>query len=209
MSTRHDRPGTRGPRRPKRRALIATVAVAVVAIGAGIGIAVAVGAGDAPTTTAAPSEPGGAAPSAGQQGVGELPDLEFARFRTGETDRLSAYEGRPLVINFWASWCVPCLAELPRFEQVYQQHSDQVEFLGLNLQDSEQSAAKAVAETGLSYPLGVDPQGQLFQALGGFGMPTTLFVAADGTVLERHTGELSADQLVDRLETYEMVRSGT
>lgn len=84
-----------------------------------------------------------------------------------------------------------------------------MQFLGLNLQDSQRSAARVVAETGLNYPIGVDPQGRLFQALGGFGMPTTLFVAADGTVLERHTGELSAEQLVDRLETHGMVNPGT
>lgn len=149
------------------------------------------------------------APVVGQQpGIGELPDLEFARFASGDTDRLGAYEGRPLVINFWASWCTPCLAELPRFEQAYQAHKDEVEFLGLNLQDSPSSAQKVVADTGLSYPLGIDPQGRLFQALGGFGMPTTLFVAADGTVLERYTGEISAEQLVDKLETYGMVSAG-
>jgi cytochrome c biogenesis protein CcmG/thiol:disulfide interchange protein DsbE len=203
MST-HDRRGTRRPRRQKRRALIATVA-AVVAIGAGIGIAVAVGTGDDPTTTTAPSEPSSAAPSAGTQDVEELPDLEFTRFQTGETDRLSTYEGRPLVINFWASWCTSCLAELPRLEQAYQAHKDEIAFLGLSVQDSPASAEQVVADAGLSYPLGVDPQGRLFQALGAFGMPTTLFVAADGTVLERHTGEISAEQLVDKLETYGMV----
>lgn len=114
-----------------------------------------------------------------------------------------------MVINFWASWCTPCLGELPRFEQAYQAHKDQLEFLGLNLQDSSRSAAQVVENTGLSYPLGIDAQGQLFQALGGFGMPTTLFIADDGTVLERYTGEISADQLVDRLETYGMGTAGS
>jgi cytochrome c biogenesis protein CcmG/thiol:disulfide interchange protein DsbE len=206
MSTHRNRPRTRRPDRQQRRALIAA-AGAVVVVGAGIGIAVAVGTGDDPTTTAASSQPSGAASSAGEQGVGPLPDLEFTRFRTGETDRLGAYEGRPLVINFWASWCAPCLAELPRFEHVYLAHKDEVAFLGLNLQDSPASAQQVVADTDLSYPLGIDPQGRLFQALGGFGMPTTLFVTADGTVLERHTGEISAEQLVDKLETYGMVEA--
>jgi cytochrome c biogenesis protein CcmG/thiol:disulfide interchange protein DsbE len=179
---------------------------AVVAVVAVVGVALAVGAGDGSSP-----EAGATAGTGGVQGqepaVGELPDLEFTRFRTGETDRLGAYEGRPLVINFFASWCAPCLAELPRFQQAYEAHKHEVAFLGMNLQDSRTSAAEVIRDTGLSYPIGVDRQGQLFQALGGYGMPTTLFVAADGTVLERHTGELSAEQLVDKLETHGMVNA--
>lgn len=189
-------------RGPRRRALIAAGAAAVVVMVVGVALAVDVGSD--------PESQSGAAQALDQQpAVGALPDLEFTRLRTGGSDRLGAYAGRPLVINFFASWCAPCLAELPRFEQAYQRHKDQVEFRGLNLQDSPSSARTVVADTGLSYPIGVDPQGELFQTLGGFGMPTTLFIGADGSVLERYTGELSAEQLVDRLETYGMVTSGT
>jgi cytochrome c biogenesis protein CcmG/thiol:disulfide interchange protein DsbE len=207
MASQRTRQRTRRREQQRRRALIAAATAGVsVLVAAGVALAVASGSGSSPAATTGEE----VASVAGRPAAdGELPDLEFTRFHSGETDRLGAYAGRPLVINFFASWCVPCLAELPRFEQAYQQHKDQVQFLGLNLQDSQRSAARVVAETGLNYPIGVDPQGRLFQALGGFGMPTTLFVAADGTVLERHTGELSAEQLVDRLETHGMVNPGT
>jgi cytochrome c biogenesis protein CcmG/thiol:disulfide interchange protein DsbE len=176
-------------------------AVAAAAVAVGIALA-ATSSGSSSRQAETAGDP---VPVLGQQrAVGELPDLEFTRFPGGESDRLGAYEGRPLVINFFASWCTPCLAELPRFEQAYQTHGDEVQFLGLNLQDSPSSAAEVVRDTGLSYPIGVDPDGELFQALGGFGMPTTLFVAADGTVLERYTGELSGEELVAKLESYGM-----
>lgn len=198
-----------GPRIPARRrghqrhrALFA--AGAAVAAVAAVGVTLAFGSSDSLATTEFAQD---SAPVLGQQprAVDQLPDIEFSRLGSGEPDRLGAYRGRPLVINFWASWCTPCLAELPRFEQAYQAHQEQVTFLGLNLQDSPASAAQVVTDTGLSYPLGIDPDGRLFQALGGFAMPTTLFVAADGAVLERHTGELSAEQLVDKLQAHGMV----
>jgi thiol:disulfide interchange protein len=105
------------------------------------------------------------------------------------------------VINFFASWCAPCLVELLRFEEAYQAHQGKVAFLGVNLQDHPESARRVIADTGISYPVAEDPNGRLFQALGGTGMPTTVFVDADGTIIERHTGELTGRQLSNKLQT--------
>lgn len=198
----------RHDRAPRRRAVTAAVAAVVAAV-AVIATAFALGPGSGsvdPGTSARPAAD--SSPTVSEPQAGQLPDLEFTRFRTGETDRLGAYRGKPLVINFFASWCTSCLAELPRLEQAYQDHQDELVFLGLNLQDSRESAAEVIRDAGLTYPIGVDPQGQLFQALGGVGMPTTLFVAADGTVLERHTGELSVEQLTAKLEGHGMITVG-
>lgn len=204
MSTRRSLTPTR--RRPQQSQRWLIVATAGVLVTAAFGLTLLAGSRDDGSATQPAPNPA----VLGQRAtVGQLPDLEFARLGSGEPDRLGAYEGRPLVINFFASWCTTCLAELPRFEQAYQTHKDQVTFLGLNLQDSPSSAARVVADTGLSYPIGTDPQGRLFQAIGAFGMPTTVFVAADGTVLERYTGELSAEQLIDKMQTYGMVTAGS
>lgn len=192
----------------RRRAVTAAVAVVVAAVAViATALALRPGGGSAdPGTSARPAVD--SSPTTSDPQAGQLPDLEFTRFRTGETDRLGAYRGKPLVINFFASWCTSCLAELPRLEQAYQDHRGELMLLGLNLQDSPESAAKVIRDAGLTYPIGVDPQGQLFQALRGVGMPTTLFVAADGTVLERHTGELSVEQLTAKLEGHGMVTVG-
>lgn len=185
--------------------LIGTAAV-VVAAAVGLGLAVA---GSGPDTT--PREPAGSPTSAdgGIQGQ-PLPDLTYTRFRTDATQQLAAYrDGRPLVINVFASWCAPCLAELPRFEQAHQAHQDRVAFLGVNLQDSRRAAQQVIADTGISYPVAIDPNGRIFQALDGVGMPTTVFVDADGIVRERYTGELSADQLAAKLDGHGMLTSDT
>lgn len=190
--------------------LIGTAA-AVLAAAVGLGVAVAGGSGGGPSATTATPQPGAAqtrpAPAGAVEGQ-PLADLQFTRFRTGETDQLAAYRGQPLVINFFASWCMPCLAELPRFQQAYQTHQDQVGFLGVNLQDHRQSAQQVIDDTGITYPIAVDPNGRIFQALKGRGMPTTVFVAADGTVLERYTGELSAERLQAKLQTHGMLTDG-
>lgn len=129
------------------------------------------------------------------------PDLELAGF-DGGTVSLADFEGKPLVVNFWASWCVPCLAELPGFERVHQANKDNIAFLGINLAD-DPGAAEAVREqTGITYPVARDPDGSAFEAFGGFGMPTTVFISPQGTILELYTGELSAEALAERIDAY-------
>ena len=125
-----------------------------------------------------------------------LPNFE------GETVRLSDFRGQGVVVNYWASWCLPCLAELPGFEQVYQRHRGEVAFLGINLADDPSSALSVVADTGITYPLAVDADGVTFNAFGGYAMPTTVFISADGEVLELRGGELTAEELEARIETY-------
>lgn len=107
--------------------------------------------------------------------------------------------GKPLVVNFWASWCTSCLAEIPRFVEVYERHRPDVNFLGLSLQDSPDAAERLAKELGITYALGRDPQGEAFQAFGGVAMPTTVLIDANGGVVKRLDGEVSAEQLEDEL----------
>lgn len=111
----------------------------------------------------------------------------------------AAFAGKPLVVNFWASWCTSCLAEIPRFVEVYERHRQEVHFLGLNLQDNPDSAKRLAKELGITYMLGRDPQGEAFQAFGGVAMPTTVVVDADGNVVKKLDGEVSAEELEDEL----------
>jgi len=129
------------------------------------------------------------------------PDVTLGRF-DGTTMRISDLTGTPHVVNFWASWCVPCQAEMPGFEQVYQRHRDRVGFLGINLADDPTAAMQVVARTGITYPLAQDLNGDAFTAFGAIGMPTTVFLDADGGVIEVYSGEMSADQLEQRVQRY-------
>lgn len=119
----------------------------------------------------------------------------------GSTGSLADYRGRPLVVNFFASWCAPCLAEMPGFEQVHQDLGDQVAFLGVNLQDRVADGQRVVDQTGVTYDIARDPDGALFQHFGAAAMPTTVFVDAQGRVIDVHSGEITARALADQIES--------
>ncbi len=140
--------------------------------------------------------------SAGGDASGDpAPDIALPNFE-GETVRLSGFAGQGVVINYWASWCLPCLAELPGFEQVYQRYRGQVVFWGINLADDPTAALAVAAQTGITYPLAVDASGDTFAEFGAFAMPTTIFVSPDGKVLELHSGPLTAEQLEAKIASH-------
>lgn len=128
-------------------------------------------------------------------GAGES-DFTYANL-DGETLEFADLTDGPVVINFFASWCPSCIAEMPDFEAVFQEFGGEVEFLGLAMQDRTEAAAELVDETNVTYPIGLDPEGDIFAQFGGLGMPTTVFVGADGTIERVHSGQLSAEGLAD------------
>lgn len=133
------------------------------------------------------------------EGGGDLPsnDVEMA---DGTTVVLTdVVDGRPLVLNFFASWCAPCRAEMPDFAAVHRDVGDRVSFLGLAMQDTRDAGAELVELTGVGYPWGLDPTGEIFAALGGFAMPTTVYVAADGEIVATDSGAVDEADLRDRL----------
>jgi len=131
------------------------------------------------------------------------PPFELENLREGgPAVSLASAGGRPVVLNFWASWCRPCLAEMPVFDAVSRRVAGRVAFLGVNHRDGRNPALDLLARTKVTYPSGHDPQGRLAPAFGARGMPTTVFISAGGRVLERRTGELTEEQLeavIDRL----------
>ena len=120
----------------------------------------------------------------------------------GNSITISDLAGRPVVINFWATWCPACFAEMPAFEKAYQANRGSVQFLGINLSENGETALSIVEETGVTYPLARDPQGEVFAAFGGYGMPTTVFLDESGAVVGMYTGELTTDEVDQRISEY-------
>ena len=118
----------------------------------------------------------------------------------GEPVNLSDFSGEALVVNFFASWCGPCRAEMPDFEEVHQQLGDEVRFVGLAVNDRTSDAIEIVEDTGITYDWGIDTDAAIFEAYEGAVMPTTVFVASDGTIVDVHAGILTADDLAERAE---------
>lgn len=113
----------------------------------------------------------------------------------------AGYVGCPLIVNFFASWCVPCVTEMPDFERFWNAYGSQVAVLGLAANDRLEDAIATVADRGVTYPTGLD-EGELFIDFGGLGMPTTVFVSPNGEILETHSGLLTLDDITARAEEH-------
>lgn len=128
---------------------------------------------------------------------------------TGEELALDTLlDGRPMVVNFFASWCPPCVSEMPDFEEVHQDLGDRVRFVGLSVDDSRDDEAgsspdaEIVERTGVTYEWYQDRRGDVINATGAVQMPTTMFIDADGRIVELHSGALDAGELRDMLDEH-------
>jgi thiol-disulfide isomerase/thioredoxin len=103
--------------------------------------------------------------------------------------KLANQLGKPVIVNFWATWCPPCRAELPAFEEVYRNHRDTgLVIVGVDVAESPDVVAKFVAETGLTFSIALDTGGETTELYRIQGMPTTLFVGRDGKIRDTVIG---------------------
>ncbi len=136
---------------------------------------------------------------AGGDVEGTRVDFTYESFEGGEL-QFADLTGNPTVVNFFASWCPTCIAELPDFERVSQAFAGEVEFLGLSVQDDPQLSLDLLAETGVTFPVGLDTPGNVFSQFGGLGMPTTVFIDGEGQVIDVHTGVLTEEALTEAIQ---------
>ena len=133
-------------------------------------------------------------------GTTAISDLELKSLGGNESVRLSDFRGRPLVVNFFASWCPACITELPSFERAAQTYRGRVAFLGVDEQDDAAAGLKLARGAGVSYRLVQDTgDNRLFRLIHGTGMPTTVFFASDGSIRQVYSGALSGELLRQRL----------
>ena len=119
----------------------------------------------------------------------------------GKVVRLADFRGKAVLVNFWASWCVPCRAEAGALESACQKYKDRgVVFLGVNIQDKEEDARAFMKEFGITYLNGRDASGKIAVDYGVWGIPETFFVDAQGRITYKHAGELKTPTITSKLD---------
>jgi cytochrome c biogenesis protein CcmG/thiol:disulfide interchange protein DsbE len=113
----------------------------------------------------------------------------------GKHVSLSQYAGKPVIVNFWASWCDPCAKETPLLASWYKQQHGHVVLLGLDENDSTAKALKFVQAKGVTYPIGFDPNVTVAGAYGVDGLPQTFFLNAKHQIVDHVLGAVTAAEL--------------
>jgi len=118
--------------------------------------------------------------------AGARPDLE--PIGVEEFESLLSDLDRPAVVNVWASWCIPCRSEAPLFAAAHAVHGDKVEFIGIDVQDSQAEAKAFLDEFGLEFEQYFDRNREIPNQYAGIGTPITFFFAKGGELVSTHNG---------------------
>lgn len=137
--------------------------------------------------------------AAGDESGERLPDVEIVPLVDGAPSSLADIEG-PAVVNLWATWCAPCRAEIPDFEEVHRARSDEVRFVGINIGEDAAPAAAFIDEVGATYDQFRDPDGFVVTELRTTAMPVTIVLDADGNVTTRNLGPMDEDDLNEAID---------
>ena len=207
-----------------RTLVICAVAFAVLLVGAGAAYSVLAPAAEKADLVAEPAykDAAGKAPSSSlpgeedttgrdAQGSGKgaasqpvtAPDFT-AVDAEGREVTLADFRGKPVVLNFWASWCGPCQSEMPAFQAAFQRYGDDVQFLMVNMTgmngETRETATRLVTSEHYTFPVFFDQNSSAARAYGVNSIPQTWFIAADGTVTARAMGALSEAKLEQGIE---------
>ncbi len=132
----------------------------------------------------------------------KMPDFKIYDM---EGNAVTLYEsfGKPLIVNFWATWCPPCKAEMPHFDALYKEYGDKVSFMMVNMTDGERDTVEAVksfiADNGYSFPVYCDSDMNAAYNYGVQSIPTTLFFDSEGNLIDYKVGVISEAQLENML----------
>lgn len=120
---------------------------------------------------------------------------------SGQSIHLSSLKGKPVVLNFWASWCDPCNEETPLLQTTWQQYqADGVVFIGIDYQDQQPAAEQFLQKYHVTYLAGPDTSGRISVDFGVSNVPTTVFIDRSGVVASLHLGEIDAKTLQNEIQ---------
>ena len=141
-------------------------------------------------------------PNPGEAVVGEIaPDFTLVDIRADEQVSLSQFDGQPVMLNFWATWCPPCRKEMPLLQDTYEKHQDDgLEILTIAVSDKANNVLDFSEQHDLTFPLLIDKKDRVAVQYKIMGIPTSYFINPDGVIESVQVGDLSAPALNRHLE---------
>lgn len=128
--------------------------------------------------------------------IGSVAPAFAAADLDGNPVRLADLRGRPVIVNFWASWCADCVEEFPLLASALAEHeAEELAVVGIVFRDNSEAARRFMARMGAAWPAAMDPGEEIAEAYGIYGPPETFFIDAEGVVVARQFGALSRDDL--------------
>lgn len=123
----------------------------------------------------------------------------------GNSVKLSDYFGKPIIINFWATWCGPCKSELPAFNNMYEKYKDEVHFLFINLTDGSRETVEGVTqfmeEEGYTFPVYFDTTMEAATIYGAYSIPMTFLIDDEGVPVHYQAGAMPEEAIEQFIET--------
>ena len=160
-----------------------------------------------PPSAQTPGETGAPQDSAAPEET-ERPKVEAPDFTAVDADgtevKLSDYVGKPIVLNFWASWCSPCKSEMPEFNAAWEELDGEVQFLMVNMTDGARETVESAREygegEGFTFPVLFDTGSEAAIAYSAYSLPTTYFIDAEGYLVARAVGAIDGETLQKGLD---------
>ena len=129
---------------------------------------------------------------------GEAPDFSLQTL-DGERVKLSDFEGKKVILNFWATWCKPCREEMPDLQSIYKESDDDVVILAINM-DAHNDVEGFIDSYSVTFPVLLDENDQVSDMYQIISLPTTYFIDEDGTIVQKHFGQITYEQLEEILQ---------
>lgn len=145
------------------------------------------------------SDSAGSGADADAEEAEPIPAPDFTVYDAdGNQVHLSDYLGKPVVVNFWASWCGPCQMEMPDFQETYLELGEEVQFLMINMtggRETLENAQAFIAEQGYTFPVFFDQDADAARTYGAYSLPTTYFIDTEGNAVAQATGAIDRETL--------------
>ena len=123
------------------------------------------------------------------------PDFTFTDLVTGKTTKLSDLRDKPVYLNFWATWCPPCVKELPHIQSKYEQYKDRIHFLAISVDSEQEAPAQFISSKGYTFTVGYGNEREISRAYNIEAIPASYIIGTDGTIKAQIVGSMDEADL--------------